>query len=298
MGVGVAPGLRTVAEQRGYTGLRPLGTGLEFVVYEAVTADGDRVVLRTSVGNRFQSNANDPTVDTRALLAWEHAVTGHVARFGIPVATPRELVLGDRDVLVNGYVPDDGGGADQRALGALLRRLHSVPVPAAVPVNSEGLPTAALLPRRIGRRWAELAATVGPDLPPAPDPARLAATLADGGAYALVHLDVRTANLRCVGGQVRGLLDWSNALVADPVLELGRLAEFALLPDNGVDLPELLAGYGAAEPDTAAYWCYRLDAAVMLAVVFTSEAPDPHLGPAAVARLVEVRERLLREWGR
>ena len=28
-----------------------------------------------------------------------------------------------------------------------------------------------------------------------------------------VRLDVRASNLRCTGGAVRGLLDWSNALV-------------------------------------------------------------------------------------
>jgi hypothetical protein len=43
---------------------------------------------------------------------------------------------------------------------------------------------------------------------------------------------VRAANLRCVEGSVRVLLDRSNALVGDPVLELARLAEFARLPDG------------------------------------------------------------------
>lgn len=39
MGVEVEPGLRSMAVQRWYTGLRPLGAGLEPVVYEAVTVD-------------------------------------------------------------------------------------------------------------------------------------------------------------------------------------------------------------------------------------------------------------------
>jgi aminoglycoside phosphotransferase (APT) family kinase protein len=38
---------------------------------------------------------------------------------------------------------------------------------------------------------------------------------------------VRAANLRCVEGSVRVVLDWSNALVGDPALELARLAEWA-----------------------------------------------------------------------
>jgi aminoglycoside phosphotransferase (APT) family kinase protein len=291
-------GLRSVAEARGYTRLQLLGGGLEFLAYEAVTPEGSRVALRAPAGNRFESNANDPAVDTRSLLRSEYLVARHVAAFGIPVASPRELVLGDPDVLINDYLPDGGRGANQQALGELLCRLHRVPAPPHALVASEGLPAQRLLPQRIARRWRELAAIV-PDLSEAPDVERMAATLAGCPGSSLVHLDVRAANLRCEGGQILGLLDWSNALVADPALELGRLTEFALLPENGVDLDAVLAGYGERPPcDHAAFWVYRLDAAVMLALVFTSEAPDERRGALAVDRLREVRERLLREWDR
>lgn len=295
---GMAPGLAAVAAARGYTDLRLLGGGLEFLAYRAAAPDGARVVLRTPAGGRFRSNANDPRVDTRSLLRWEYAVSRHVADFGIPVATPRELLLGEPDVLVSDYVPDDGRDVDQRALGRLLRRLHAIPPPRATPTAAEGLPAARLLPRRIRRRWRELAAIV-PDLPEEPDPARVAATIAGRPGGCLVHLDVRAANLRGSDGEVTGLLDWSNALLADPALELGRLAEYARLPDNGLDLDAVLAGYGETGPiDVDAAWVYRLDAALMLAVVFVAEAPDGTRGAAAVDRLREVRERLLRAWDR
>jgi aminoglycoside phosphotransferase (APT) family kinase protein len=58
-----------------------------------------------------------------------------------------------------------------------------------------------------------------------------------------VYLDVRASNLRCTGGAVRGLLDWSNALVGDPAMELGRLAEYALPPQNGLDYDAVPASY-------------------------------------------------------
>jgi aminoglycoside phosphotransferase (APT) family kinase protein len=290
--------LQSAAAAHGYTSIRLVGAGLEFSVYEAVAADGGRVVLRTPADGRFQSNANDPAVDTRALLRWEYTVTRHVADHGIPVATPRELVLGEPDLLVNGYVPDDGRGVDQYALGGLLRHLHGVPPPPATPVATEGLPVNQLLPVRILRRWGELAAIVA-DLPAPPDAGRMADILASFPGSSLVHLDVRAANLRCVNGAVVGLLDWSNALVADPALELGRLAEFARLPNNGLDIDAVLAGYGESVPlDSVRLWIYQLDAAVMLAVVFTFEAPDQKLREAALDRLREVRARLLWEWDR
>lgn len=290
--------VRTLAADRRFTRLRPAGSGVEFQVFEATAPDGSKVVLRTPVGERFQFSPNDRHVDTRALLRWEYSVTRHLGRLGFPVATPRELVLGEPDVLVSDFVTDDGRGADQVALGALLLRLHHSPPPPVPPVAAHGLPAARLLPHRIADRFAGLAAFVA-TLPAAPAIGQLTAVLASRPTGRLVHLDVRASNLRCNGGAVRGLLDWSNALIGDPAMELGRLAEYALLPQNGLDYEAVLAGYREPVPaDSAAFWIYRLDAAVMLALLFTSEASHAGLGPGAVDRLREVHLRLSRELSR
>lgn len=156
---------------------------------------------------------------------------------GFPVATPRDLLLGELDVLVTEFVPDDGGGCPPAALGALLRGLHQEPLPTALPRAAEGLPTAQLIPIRIARRWREVAALV-PELPAGVPPAKLAAVLTRAPVNSLLHLDVRGPNLRRHDGRVRALLDWSNALIGDPLLELARLPEFAHVPENGIDFPQ------------------------------------------------------------
>ena len=121
----------------------------------------------------------------------------------------------------------------------------------------------------------------------------LTAVLASRPGGRLVHLDVWSSNLRCAGRAVRAVLDWSNALIGDPAMELGRLAEYALLPENGLDYEAVLAGYREPVPvDSAAFWIYRLDAAVMLALLFSSEPSQAELAPAAVDRLREVHARL------
>jgi hypothetical protein len=162
----------------------------------------------------------------------------------------------------------------------------------------QGLPTARLLPVRIADRFAELAAFVA-GLPAAPPVGQLTAVLAPRPAGRLVHLDVRASNLRCTGGSVRALLDWSNALTGDPALELARLAEYALLPENGLDYEAILDGYQVPVPvDSSAFWVYRLDTAVMLALLFNSETTHSELGARSVDRLREVHLRLSRELSR
>ncbi len=232
------------------------------------------------------------------MLDWEYVVTRHLNRHGFPVATPRELFLSETDVLVSDFVTDDGLGADQVALGALLQRLHQAPPPPTPPVAAQGLPAARLVPRRIAERFAALAAYVAA-VPAAPPVEQLTEVLASRPAGRLLHLDVRASNLRCTGGTIHALLDWSNALLGDPAMELGRLAEYALLLDNGLDYEAVLAGYGEPVPiDSAVHWTYRLDAAVMLALLFSSEASHDELAPRAVGRLSEVHERLSRELNR
>jgi aminoglycoside phosphotransferase (APT) family kinase protein len=289
--------VRQLAADRRFTRLRPAGGGVEFQVFAADAPDGTEVVLRTPVGDRFQFNPNDGHIDTRSLLRWEHVVTRHLAQFGFPVAASHELCLGESggsDVLVSEFVPDDGLGADQVALGALLRRLHQAPPPPMAPVAAHGLPAARLVAQRIAERFAELAAYRA-NLPAGPSADELTGVLTARPAGRLLHLDVRASNLRCADGAVLAVLDWSNALLGDPAMELGRLAEYALLPDNGLDYEQVLAGYGEpVDVESVAFWIYRLDAAVMLALLFSSDPSLAELGPPSVDRLLVVHERLRR----
>lgn len=254
------------------------GRGLDFTVLRMVDAAGDWVAVKVPHA-RFSSDVNDPHVDRRILLRQEHEVTEHLAAHGLPVARPRELFLSDElDVLVCDYLPDDGAGVDGAALGALLARLHALPVPEKPLVASEGdLTTGDVVVQRVQRRWKELA-RLHPGLPALP-----ALSLPSVPRNALLHMDVRAANLRCTGRRHPALVDWANSLVGDPALELARVSEFARMPSNGIDIEGLRRGYGdAPEPPLV----YHLDAAVLLALVFLSEAPDPVLGPQWTERAV------------
>ncbi|HZM76201.1 MAG TPA: phosphotransferase [Candidatus Limnocylindrales bacterium] len=269
-------------------GLRPAGIagrGLDFTVLRMVDAAGDQVAVKVPHA-RFSSNVNDPHVDRRILLLQEYDVTSHLTVHGLTVARPRELYLSaELDVLVCDHVPDGGLGVDGEALGALLARLHAVPIPERPLVASEGdLTTGEIIVQRVERRWKELG-RLHPALPALP-----ALAVPPAGRNALLHMDVRAANLRCPDRRSPVLVDWANALVADPALELARVSEFARIPGNGIDIDGLRRGYGAAPPVPL---LYHLDAAVLLALVFRSEAPDPVLGPQWTDRAVTLARRLV-----
>ncbi|MEU0518182.1 phosphotransferase [Streptosporangium sp. NPDC006007] len=292
-------GLDSLAERWGLRGLELVGKGLEFSVYRARGRDGQPVAVRLA-HRRFDSNANDPHVDTRALLLQEYGIARHLAAHGLPIAEAKELVLADEptspDVLLSAYVPDDGSDLDSFALGRLLARLHHVPPPRLTPVASEGVPTARAIAARIRRRWSEVGHHLD-DWPEPPDASLVAGHLTGVAEDGLLHLDVRSDNIRRRQGQTVALLDWSNALLGSPSVEFGRLVEYARYPENELDVEAIRGGYARtatvpSDSDPCLLVC-RLDAALMLALVFLSEAPDPIRGPAAADHARELALRVV-----
>jgi aminoglycoside phosphotransferase (APT) family kinase protein len=101
-------------------------------------------------------------------------------------------------------------------------------------------------------------------------------------------MDMRPANLLTWRSEIKVVVDWTNALTGDPALELARIAEYGHLTD------EFRAGYGpVTNTPRDLELLYRLDTAVMLAVVFLSEAPNAELGARQVARTVQLTHYLV-----
>jgi aminoglycoside phosphotransferase (APT) family kinase protein len=287
----------------------PVGEGYDFDVYRARAADGSPVVLRVA-RRRFSGNAHDPFVDSRQQLEQEFVLADYLTGAGFPVARPRRLALdvAGTDVLVSDYIPDDGGELDSYRLGQQVAQLHALR-PATVRlvaglhlVTQEGLPFEVLVPTRLVRWWHQLRRLV-PDLPDMLPETLLRVALARRRVRRLLHLDVRRPNLRCVGGGVAAFIDWSNAILGDPPFELARIEEIARLPENGLDPERVRAGYGRAAwrgvPELVRL-IYKLDAAVMLALLFTAEEPGSPRGPVAVERALVLHSRAVavaaREW--
>lgn len=279
----------SVVEKLGLTGLADVGEGLEFRVWRAHHPEWGQVALRAA-RRRFESNDNDPLVDTGELLRREARVSRVLAAAGLPVARHFDLLAEEVDVAVSEFVETDGTSYHPADLGVFAARLHGLGAADGVEIAEDATAVfRATIGDRLSHRWAVLRA-IEPDLPRLPAAAELGALVPDRAASSLLHLDLRAANLLVRKGGIRAVIDWSNSMVGDPALELARTAEYARLAENGLDYADFVHGYTTVRPHpvrSATCWeLYRLDAAAMLAVVFNSEAPDPVRGPETLRWLI------------
>ena len=266
----------------GITGLREIGHGLDARVYRAESASLGPVAVRVPHA-RWLNSGNETQLDTRLQLRQDFELSRHLRAHGLPVPevfAPHTSGTG-ADFTIAQYVESDDSELPDGEFGRLIRAIHEIPAPPLDLVCMESRDDAdQVLAERIGDRLKNLAAVteLGLGSPVAarfPDiRAVLAADRGDGLPRRLLHMDLRPENVLVRAGRPAAILDWSNALIGDPALDLARTAEYGSLT------PAALAGYG--DPGaftmtslTPRQAVYRLDTAVMLSHVFLDGAPDP-----------------------
>ncbi len=252
--------------------------GAEFFVFKAVAAGLGEVALRTAP-SRWISDDNDPEQDARELQRQERRLCERCLAAGLPTVPVHDLVFDEtRDILISAFVEDDGLTPDPADVGRYLKRLHRLTPPRDRLVADTAGDWLASLHVRMAHRAGVVERLCGIRV----DVPRL--EIAPQGT-ALLHLDVRRDNTRCQDGRIAALLDWSNALVGPPALEFARLAENGDLSDHVIE------GYGGnplADLDPKTERFLRLDTALMRAVLFMSEFPDPNEAARCRSRLAEL----------
>ncbi|MBB5866897.1 aminoglycoside phosphotransferase (APT) family kinase protein [Allocatelliglobosispora scoriae] len=195
----------------------PLGSGLD---HRAYAINGD-LVARVADG----PDAAEAVQRDAAILA---ALPGHAT---LPTPQP-VLVRPEHGLLVYRLLPgvallerpDRSGYAD--TLGAFLARLHAAPADLLGELAGvddtpprewldETRELAGRLPDEVRRLVAEFLDTD----PPAP---------ADDLVF--THNDLGAEHILTVGGEITGVIDWTDCAVADPAADLGRLVRDLGLP--------------------------------------------------------------------
>lgn len=276
------------------SGIEIVGRGLEALVCYAYSKKLGPVAIKVP-WTRWITNANDAALDARALLQQEALLASHLRSWSIPTPVIHILHLGedDFDFLVSTYVDQDQSAPDRRTLGQVIRSIHECPVLDLPLVAQKHSSLHTLIAERLVHRTKTVEQLAGIQLP-LPQLSCLQALMdCPEAKRCLLHMDARPENFMTREGQIIAVIDWSNALIGDPALELARIAEYGYLN------AEFLTGYGDldcfARLPRHVELLYRLDTAVMLAVVFLSEAPEPYRAVRQVRRVIELYTQLEEE---
>jgi aminoglycoside phosphotransferase (APT) family kinase protein len=270
------------------TNIQIVNSGLDNLVCRADTVTFGRVAIRVP-WQRWIANANDEQLDARTLLQQEAFIASYLKKHGIATPGVHALHIGedDYDFLVSKFVDHDDSPPDAFMFGKLMKSIHTCPPPDSPLVLQTGITLNTMLAERLSRRLHLLEKFTGFhwDFPAYED----ICTLLEwpDAQQSILHMDARPANILTQKGTIVAIVDWANALIGDPALELARIAESGLLD------PDFLRGYNAQNdeqrhPPERVRLLYHLDTAVMLAIVFLSEAPDPQQAQLQIKRVNEL----------
>lgn len=269
-----------------------VASGVEAAIFRVATPDHGPLALKVFADHGIH-NDNDSGLDARDLLQQDREVFLHLHRCGLPAPHVVGLHVGRLSFLAYRFVDTDALPVPVSSIGRLVGALHRAGTPEFRPVAHRGSeafePVAASL---IDARLAAVRRLAGIDLPRVDVSAWERNLAMAQGPRTLLHMDVRPANFLCHSGRVQAWIDWSNAIVAHPVLELARIVEF------GLALDDILAGYGedpCADVRPATWTAARVYTAAMLAVVHLSEVPDRARAEAAVSHLATLLDRFRQE---
>ncbi|UCH94938.1 MAG: aminoglycoside phosphotransferase family protein, partial [Candidatus Aminicenantes bacterium] len=223
----------------------------------------------------------------------EAKISIYLGKFGLPLPLIHCLCINDNEIdfLISQFIDSDNSPPDGYLLGQLMKEIHNKPVPQLKPVLQGDEPLNRTLSERIVRRLRVVANLAAIDIEiPTLEAIQALLDRYEVKRYSLLHMDARPENLLTQKGSIVGIVDWANALIADRGLELARIAEYGYLT------PEFLSGYGQencfSHLPKEVELIYRLDTAVMLGVVFLSEAPDPENAKVQLKRIIELGDEL------
>lgn len=275
--------------------VQPFAEGIEFNVYRATSPVHGDVVLRIPKYKIFQ-NANDPYNDARDLMRQEAALFDLLRETPVPVPQIYGYYeIDDYPGTVCEYLTDDKTLISDAEMGRVTAQIHSTPVPRDWPVKlvamegctSDGVMD--MLVKRILRRFGTLAAEEPGTKDWALDESLMREIAGPLGRHApsLLHMDMRRVNLSSRGGKVAAVFDWTSVLLAPAALDVYRSLEWGEL-----DKEQFRQGYESVRPlepvSEREELFLRLDAALVLALVFVSEAPDAELKVGALRRVEEL----------
>ncbi|KMN44748.1 phosphotransferase family protein [Bacillus sp. LK2] len=246
--------------------LKVIGTGVQNIVFRG---DSEKGALAFRVPwEREVENINEDLFNSRLSLQKEAELSKFCNSKGIPVPRIYGLHLSkELDFLISDYMATDHMPISAYKIGELVNKLHSMSIEGLHYEQNIREPISKRIAERIVKRVEGFNTITNCNIK-LPDAQTIEQILSTADhTKSLLHMDIRPANLIGYNGEVKAIVDWDNALIGHPLLELMRIAE-----TNEVSWDEFKAGYKNdnifnATPHIVSLF-YRLDTSVMLANLF------------------------------
>ncbi len=264
--------IETFAEAQNLEELIFVGRGLEAAVWSGLHPRWGRVALKVYMGTAT-SHPNAYTVGTEEIAKSEQRAMQEAYRLKLPVPQVYEVTEHPgRTISVQSFLQ---GEHPERLpdyeMGRLIRLLHEGRTEVKGLVGMEHSSLQATLCERTMARLAHLRAKVNTGVIPDVKKSEFYDSLEDRSRPALLHMDLRPSNILVTREGVSAILDWSNALMGPPSLEIARLRMY------GHYSQQFLDGYGfdpTEDVSIATNLAHEIDTLAMLGVVHSTEAKD------------------------
>ncbi|UPT75878.1 MAG: phosphotransferase [Elusimicrobiota bacterium] len=249
--------------------------GMEYFLFR-VSTDKGPLAIKAATALSISDDIDD-AIDTSLSLAREASVLKHLRSNGAKVPDCFGFSQNEGFPLcVMEFIIGDGTSATDFSLGQALRAVHDAgpwPIAGKSPAELESDFKIKIL--GCIRQWLHklvLRRRLDSSLMDAVHPA-----VFDGYAMprlTTLHMDLRRANVIAAKNGVAAILDWGNAIIGDPWLDLLRVEEYSEL-----EMGQFRSGYGDAppRPPAAIEHLYRLYTTSMMSLLFENMVPDPEL---------------------
>lgn len=209
-----------------------------------------------------------------ASLLKEATIAKHCFKHGLKVPRVIHLHLSKEiNFLVSEYIHGDESTISAADIGHLVSSIHKIPLEGLSIIDQENKSFYDIVSSRIVERANTVNKLLSTNLI-VPSIKEIGDTLGMTKTDpCLIHLDIRTPNIIGYKGEIKAVIDWDNAFIGDPLMELMRILE-----TREIDILEFQKGYNndnilisSSLPNSI---LYRLDTALMLAILFTTYIKD------------------------
>ncbi|MFJ8063666.1 aminoglycoside phosphotransferase family protein [Psychrobacillus sp. NPDC096426] len=249
-----------------------IGNGVNNAVFLVKEKNFGMLAIRTPW--RTEENTNDINLSGIISLKKEATISEHCHKYNIPVPKVHRLYLDEEiNFLVTDFVSGDAQEIPSYDVGQLTSKIHKVPLNNLSIIDQNERTLSNIISNRITERVHLLSNLINNSII-IPDSEEMEAILNTAQTKdSLLHLDVRPPNIIGENGVIKGIIDWDNAFIGNPIMELMRISESQELIEE-----EFLKGYKNVDiiinTDEVIQSIYRLDTALMLSILFTTLIND------------------------